>query len=571
MYQKSIKLYLLLNTLIFSSDALSIDIENVSSHAITPVAKFECSSQELYTLTSSSDRYKKKNNGYYKQPTLLHPSTDMPTAQLKDLKPAANHIFYDFSQMEPTRAPQNIGLNFTAVTSSECPMPLSIVPDTMLGVGPTQILAVGNFGIISYDKTTGQQDYIIETPLAAAFNRFIYQPIFTGPFQTFDPRIRYDRFSDRWFLMAVDITFIPQPVNPPLFLPNNILIAMSDTGVISKTTKWTGYIFAQNQIFPPGDLLNWADAPSLGIDAHALYIGSNMVIEVLPASASLFVFPKAGLINGNPVGTAFRGFAGINGPVGVDNFDPNPVNGFFIAMQQQEPPVPATSMFLFIIDNPATTPLLAGIIPILIDPATSAPDAPHKGKLPNGQLIFTLDPRLMHAHIWNNQLYTSHDVGVDQTGNFLVPDRCAIRWYQIDVSSPLSPVLIQQSTFFDASLINPRFFYFSALMTNMRGDLVIGCSTSATDQFVDAMTLGRLATDPLNTLQAPTFLTNTQFAYNYMSNIDSGSVSGSIGAQRWGDYSYTALDPDNMTMWTAQEFCARTDNWGIQIAQLLAP
>ena len=330
-------------------------------------------------------------------------------------------------------------------------------------------------------------------------------------------------------------------------------------------------MFEQNQIFPPGDPVQWLDAPSLGIDTNALYIGGNEVTNTIPLSASLFIFPKAPLLNGNPVGTAFRGFVGINGPVGVDNFDPAPTQGFFIVVQQKTPPIPGTSIFLIIIDNPATTPMLAGFIPIPVDPTNSPPNAPHKGAL-QGTPILTLDNRFVHAHIWKNQLFASHDEGVDQTGNFLMPDRAALRWYQIDISSPLFPVVVQQSTFFDSALTNPRFFYFGALMTNIRGDLALGCTTSAADQFIDAMVVGRLVTDPPNTLQAPTFLTNSQFSYNYFSNIDSASVGGGgIGRQRWGDYSYTALDPDNMTMWTAQEFCARTDNWGIQIAQLLAP
>ena len=45
------------------------------------------------------------------------------------------------------------------------------------------------------------------------------------------------------------------------------------------------------------------------------------------------------------------------------------------------------------------------------------------------------------------------------------------------------------------------------------------------------------------------------------------------GRNRWGDYSYTSLDPnDDMTMWTIQEYATSTSNiWGTWISQLIAP
>ncbi|HYX20376.1 MAG TPA: IPT/TIG domain-containing protein, partial [Thermoanaerobaculia bacterium] len=44
------------------------------------------------------------------------------------------------------------------------------------------------------------------------------------------------------------------------------------------------------------------------------------------------------------------------------------------------------------------------------------------------------------------------------------------------------------------------------------------------------------------------------------------------GPRRWGDYSFTSLDPaDDMTLWTIQEYCNLTDSWGVRVVQLLAP
>ena len=60
--------------------------------------------------------------------------------------------------------------------------------------------------------------------------------------------------------------------------------------------------------------------------------------------------------------------------------------------------------------------------------------------------------------------------------------------------------------------------------------------------------------------------TNSTTAYNPAS--DPGGTNG----RRWGDYSFAFLDPnDDMTMWTAQEFCDATNSWGVRVVQLLAP
>src|SRR5207247_1818222 len=42
--------------------------------------------------------------------------------------------------------------------------------------------------------------------------------------------------------------------------------------------------------------------------------------------------------------------------------------------------------------------------------------------------------------------------------------------------------------------------------------------------------------------------------------------------RRWGDYSFTSLDPnDDMTMWTIQEFCNATNSYGVRVVKLIAP
>jgi hypothetical protein len=86
------------------------------------------------------------------------------------------------------------------------------------------------------------------------------------------------------------------------------------------------------------------------------------------------------------------------------------------------------------------------------------------------------------------------------------------------------------------------------------------------NEFINAGTARRLVGDPLGTLRTPQLYTSASAAYNPPS--DPGGPAG----RRWGDYSYTCVDPsDDMTMWTIQEFSATTNIYGVQVTRILAP
>src|SRR5438552_1083264 len=96
------------------------------------------------------------------------------------------------------------------------------------------------------------------------------------------------------------------------------------------------------------------------------------------------------------------------------------------------------------------------------------------------------------------------------------------------------------------------------------GRLVMRRFSTAGNSFrINAATTGRLSGDALGTVNAPALFTNSSSSYN---------VSDSSSPHRWGDYSFTSVDPDDdMTMWTIQEFCDGTNSYGLEVAKLLAP
>ena len=103
-------------------------------------------------------------------------------------------------------------------------------------------------------------------------------------------------------------------------------------------------------------------------------------------------------------------------------------------------------------------------------------------------------------------------------------------------------------------------------MVSGQGHAALGFSTAGTPFRADAATVGRLKGDTLSTTQTVSRYTASATAYNPPGD------PGPPGPRRWGDYSFTSLDPkDDMTMWTIQEFCDATNSYGVRVVKLIAP
>lgn len=442
--------------------------------------------------------------------------------------------------------------NFTAVTYPES---LYIPPNNMGAVGPTQYIIQINGRIRSFHKTTGHADGILNITTDA-----FYASV-RGPAGTIDPRIRYDKTSDRWFLYCG--TFATGVA------PNRGLIAVSDSGIITNATVWSFFQFEPSAIAPPrANTLDYADYPTLGIDQYALYVGYNIFDVNTNAfiNSDIFVINKAALLANSLVITAFRNvaFPGPTTPQGVDVYDASETEGFFIGVSSQF----FGQLDLIRIFNPGGVPSRSAFIPISI-PLTANPlFVPHLGNNagPMGELN-ALDQRLSNCHVRDSQLYTSNNIGVDNTGvssGTITRDAC--RWYQIDITNPGTPVVIQVGTLFQPSVtndLNQRFFFTPAIMTNGLHNIIMGCSTAGAPYYADAAFTQHFEGDPLGFTRPPTIYTRSTTPYN----LGPGGPRG----RRWGDNSSASLDPsDNLTLWIMQEWCSDTDTWGCQVGRILA-
>jgi hypothetical protein len=439
-----------------------------------------------------------------------------------------------------------------------------VPPDAMGAAGPTQFVAIVNGRIRSFNKATDVADGVIDATTDSFWNSA------RAGAATSDPRVRYDRLSGRWFFTMVTVPAGAPPAN-------RLMVAFSDSGTITGATVFTMVFwdFAN----PSGCVL---DYDTLGIDQNALYVGGNvfcgstfavltflesdgLVIgksRLLAGAATAVFFKLAG--NGAAMNCATAG-AGDDGPItpqGVDNPDPAATFGYFAGV--------STCFFGELafarITNPGGSSPTAALA-ILAVPATALPGpAPALGST---SPLDTIDDRLFNAQLRNGHLWAAHNICVDATGAAITtpanppfcpdPNRDAIRWYDVNVGGPS---LNQSGTVFDATTTNPLFFYDASINVSGQGHAALGFTESGAATHAQAATVGRLATDAAGTMEAINVYQPSTFDYNV----------GTANPQRWGDYSYTSVDPnDDQTMWTIVEYANATNSWGVEAVRLIAP
>ena len=430
----------------------------------------------------------------------------------------------------------------------------ALPPDTMGDIGPTQYLVGLNGRVRTIAKATGTADGALD-----ADSDVFFPPAVRGAGVTTDPRVRYDRRTSRWFVLMITVA-----------VPNRFLLAVSDGPNITAATAWSYYQWANTRTEAGSGAFGClADYPSLGLDEDALYIGVNQFCgadlnNLGFDSVSVFVVNKAALVGGTLSLAQFDGVLpsfnsnGIYSAQGVDNFDSNTNTGYVIGVENAF----FGSLVLHRISSPASAPSISGPISIGVA-ATAVPiDVPH----PGGVLpLDGLDDRLLQAVVRNGRLWTAQQIEVGTTGQAeSTGGRNGVRWYELG-GLDATPSVVQSGTVFDGAASNPVHYWMGAIMPNGQGHVALGMSMGGATTRVNTAFTGRLATDAAGAMDAPlAYSTNTSFAYNQQTPPDT--------TQRWGDYSYTSVDPDDdMTFWTLQQYVNATNSYAVRLVRLLAP
>lgn len=449
-------------------------------------------------------------------------------------------------------------LAFTAATLADTS---AFPPDAMGAVGPTQFLLAVNGRIRVFNKSTGSIGQL-DADIDVFFNS-----VRAGSITT-DPRVRYDRLSGRWLIVIINTAQSN----------NRVLLAVSDSATINTATVWTFYQFQHNQVSPSGDNGCFADFPTLGIDANALYIGLNQFCNRAFSNTTAFVIRKSSILSGGQiVVSAFRNLVDTSGstlrngiftPQGVDNYAANSTEGYFIGTDANS----LGRLVLRRVTNPGGVPVMSANIYLNVL-ATSQPiTVRHRGNINgvNGRLD-AIDDRLTMAQFRQGSIWTAHNISVNNEGTVEAPrTRNGIRWYEITSVNTNSPSLKQAGTLFTPTTTNTeddRNYFMPSLAISGQGHVLLGGNTAGTNEYINAMIASRLANDLLGSLQLPVPISSSPAPYNPSS--DSGNQGG---RRRWGDYSFSSVDPcDDMTLWTVQQFADAANSYGLRVAKIPAP
>lgn len=444
----------------------------------------------------------------------------------------------------PTGAlPQSLGTNFRGITLADeySAGGGSIPPDTMGAVGPNHFMEMLNGRLAIYSKSTGS----LIGGTAVSLNSFFGNPSGGAT----DPRVVYDRRSGRWIICIINIGNGTTA--------NSIFFGVSATN--DPTGTWAMYNFQA------GTATSFCDYETLGVDDNGVYFGGTQFATNNTQHAVVFALAKAPLLAGTPVGASFDNITDMfSSPQPAVNLDATAGGRAWIVSS-------STTVFGNVnyrtITWNGTTP---GITATSVAATPGYNDIPLITPSGSSLALETGDDRLMMAVIRGGQLWTCRHLGVNSSGNSGSADRTACEWLKLDVSTATA-TLQDSGRVFDPAATNPRFYFYPSIMVTGQGHAVMGFSGASSTEFVGCYVSGRRSTDPAGQMSLPSLLHGGQAAY---------TITYSGSRNRFGDYSYTSLDPsDDMSIWTVQEYAealgtsvgGSTSRWGTWVGRYLAP
>ncbi len=438
-------------------------------------------------------------------------------------------------------------------------------PDTHIAVGTGagvagRIVEVTNNGVTIYDKTGA----IVAT--SVGLNQFFPTTTTKGGF---DPKVIFDQHSGRFFAMTIDGNV---PNSGGSGGENFIHVAVSTSSSPSDTTvggggDWFSVAASSLTNFVgdgagpgPGMVYEtWYDYPGIGADSTRLVITGNM----FDASGFFYgvkvrTYDKAALIGGSNTFT----------DIDVDDFVTSGVftvqpahtfgstdNGNFYLINRMN----STAYRLWEIGGTAAAPsLIAGTYTTSRSWTSGAQifltAAPQQNTF-TSNTIDTLSSRVMDAVYRDGSVWCALSADADSDS------KTEVVWFEINTNggNPTAPS-IAQSGFIDGS-DGDEWTFMPSISVNADDAAAICYSQSFSDQFVDIRVVTRETGDT-----AGTFTTSQVYRTSVGEYDDFGGLRPN-GADRWGDYSATVVDPDDdRTFWIANEYVASAVTAGLDDA-----
>lgn len=483
-----------------------------------------------------------------RHPDLTPPCPPTPVELLSDLSIGS------VQAPAGSQSPQGLAYGFLGLNLEETTaLGLGwIPPDTSGAIGPNHFVQIVNGAVAIYDRAGVRLSAVTDASFFALTSGGVNYPR-NG---SFDPRILYDRQCGRWFLCELE--FGNQYYDWGWqYESNNIMLAISRTS--DPTGVWDKYRLPVG-IAQSGTTHYFNDFETMGLDTNGLYFAFRVFPSVGDTSYRLAVTRRASLIAAQPyLGTMWI----LSGQTDM----------FATPMPAHNHDVVASTGAEWVVGGSPTSrgPVLLrtiswstsglpqfGAIQTVSSYAYGAPvNAPAMGSTTD---ICTNDDRLQGAVIRDSRLWTSRTV----TLGISTYDRTGVQVMAIDVGGASPAVAVNATKWDSTSTTNPISYYYPSVVPTGQGHAVLGYSVSGGSRYVTAVSTGRLAGYSSSALGTSVILQD---------GLNSYTALDSIGRNRWGDYSFSSLDPnDDMSVWTIQEYAHSTANkWGTCIAKLLAP
>jgi hypothetical protein len=412
-------------------------------------------------------------------------------------------------------------------------------PDTNGDVGLTQYVQIVNEGYQVFDKATGTS-VLGPNSISSIWTGFggVCQTGGSG-----DPVVLYDHLANRWL--------ISQFAGSGSTITDEC-VAVSTTSDATGTYYRYGFHLGSN-FFDYPHLSVWPDAYYMSMNvfnaAGTAYLGPQPFAfdrtKMLAGQAATFVSPVG------PLGGSVDAFlpADLDGPTLPPAGAPNTFVGF---PGQSSNPNYTTYHFHVDFGTPSNstfttfaTPAAAGYTALC--PTTRA-CVPQNG-VSSSNYLDGIGDRLMFRLAYRN--FGDHESVV---GTYSVKSNnvAGLRWFELrNVTS--GPVTVYQQSTYQP---DTTWRWMGSAAMDGQGNLAIGFSASSSTIKPQLRYAGRLATDPLNTLDQGE------------AHLFDGTGSQSGSGNRWGDYSSLTVDPvDDATFWFTSEYYSSTTsyNWRTRI------
>jgi len=436
------------------------------------------------------------------------------------------------------------GLTFAGVGKGDYGFaPNSAPPDTSGAVGATQYVQWVNESFAVFNKSTGA--------IAAGFPK-AGNTLWSGfgggceANNDGDPIAQYDKAAGRWVMTQFSVT------NPSTY---GYLQCVAVSTTSDATGTYNRYSFSYGSA-------QFNDYPKLGVWPDGYYLTYNIFNGNTFAGAKTCSLDRAKMLAGAAatqvcfqLSTAYGGLlpADLDGTLAPAAGSPNYQLNFGSN---------ALNLWKFHVDfaAPASSTLIGPTsIPVAAFTAacgggTCIPQAGTAQKLDS--LADRLMYRLAYRHFvdGHESLVVNHSV---KTGGTKRAELDGVRWYEIRTPAT-TPTVVQQSTYAPDSTTSR---WMGSVAMDKVGNMAMGYSASSSTIHPAIRYTGRLATDPLSTMQAE-------------NSIVEGGGSQLANLARWGDYSAMSIDPvDDCTFWYTSEYlkASGTFNWSTRIASFKLP